>query len=86
MQIREQLLGKENPIYATSLGNLGFLYHDMGRYAEAEEHYNEAISMCENSMGEGHAECASYYSNLASLYSDLGKYLEAEELYLVQNR
>ena len=34
--IREKALGRDHPDVAISLSNLGFLYRDQGRYADAE--------------------------------------------------
>ncbi len=35
-EIREKVLGKEHPDYATSCNNLAELYRAMGNYAKAE--------------------------------------------------
>ncbi len=43
LRIREQILGKEHPRYATSLHNLASLYHHMGEYAKAEPLFLEAM-------------------------------------------
>ncbi len=48
--IHEKALGKEHPLYATSLNNLAGLYYAMGDYARAEPLYRQAIDATLNHL------------------------------------
>ena len=65
---------KHPQVYAETLNNLAMLYENMGRYAEAEPLYKQAL-------GEHHPDHATYLTNLAGLYKEMGRYAEAEPLY-----
>ncbi len=43
--------GPQDPRLATSLNNLALLYHDQGRYAEAEPLYERALAIVEKALG-----------------------------------
>ncbi len=66
---------------AASLSNLAGLYHDQGRYAEAEPLYKRALAIVEKALGPDHPQVATSLNNLAELYRAQGKYGEAEPLY-----
>jgi tetratricopeptide (TPR) repeat protein len=42
LAIREEKLGRDHPDVAQTLSNLGILYRNQGKYAEAEAHYKRA--------------------------------------------
>jgi tetratricopeptide (TPR) repeat protein len=67
---------------ATSLNNLALLYHNQGRYSEAEPLYLDALKMRRRLFTNDHPDVASSLNNLALLYHNQGKYSEAELLYL----
>ena len=75
-------LGKQHPDYARSLNNLAVLYEAMGRHAEAEPLYRQAMEICRQVLGEQHPDYATSLNNLAGLYDDRwASYAEAEPLY-----
>ena len=82
----EGLLGSlkrtDLPDMATSLGRLASLYHDQGRYLEAEPLYLQALALKRSLLGEQHPDVATSLNNLAGLYRAQGRYEEAEPLYL----
>jgi len=77
LKIREQVLGKEHPDYATSLNNLAMLYNSQGKYEEALPLYQEALKIYEQVLGKYHPYYALSLNNLAGLYDSQGKYEEA---------
>ncbi len=80
--IREKVLGKEHPDYASSCDNLAILYKDMGQYEKAEPLYLEAKQIRERVLGKNHLDYASSCNNLAGLYLEMSQYKKAEPLYL----
>ncbi len=69
-----------HPDYATSVNKLGYLYQTMGRYAEAEPLYQQALKIRKEKLGENHPDYASSINRLAYLYQTVGRYSEAEPL------
>ncbi|CCI29544.1 hypothetical protein MICAG_860018 [Microcystis aeruginosa PCC 9808] len=51
MQLREQLLGEDDPDIAYSLDNLASLYQNLERYEEATESLTRLLSILERSFG-----------------------------------
>jgi CHAT domain-containing protein len=80
--ILEKALGKEHPLYATSLYNLASLYSEMGQYEKAEPLYLEAKAIWEKALGKEHPDYGTSMLNLATLYWDMGQYEKAEPLHL----
>jgi tetratricopeptide (TPR) repeat protein len=80
MEIRRTALGEGHPDYATSLNNLAGLYRAMGRHAEAEPLYKQAMEIRRTALGEGHPDYATSLNNLAGLYRAMGRHAEAEAL------
>ncbi|MCL2026810.1 MAG: tetratricopeptide repeat protein, partial [Leptospirales bacterium] len=80
--IREKVLGKEHPDYATILNNLGALYDNMGNYAEAEKYHLETKAIREKVLGKEHPDYATTLNNLGALYVNMGNYAEAEKYHL----
>ncbi|MCL4203295.1 MAG: CHAT domain-containing protein [Pirellulaceae bacterium] len=76
--VAEQHWGKQHPNYATSLCNLAELHHELGRYAEAEPLYLEAIEIRRRTLGELDPYLAYTLNCLAELYRLTGRYAEAE--------
>lgn len=54
LPIREQALGPTHPDVAQSLNNLGVLYRNLEKYAEAELLLGRAINIYEEVLGTGH--------------------------------
>ncbi len=82
LEIREQVLGPDDPDIAQSLNNLASLYECQGKYEEAEPLYRHALEIRERTLGSGHPDTAQSLNNLAELYRVQGRYEEAEPLYL----
>ncbi len=79
--LRREHLGKDHPDYATSLHNLAWLYHDQGRYANAEPLYEEALAI-RRAQGEDDPAYEATRLNQAWVYTLMGRYKEAEAVLL----
>ena len=77
LSLREEVLGKCHPAYATSLNNLPALYRSMGEYAKAEPLYLQARDLRKELLGERHPAYAASLNNLATLYESLGYRFES---------
>jgi CHAT domain-containing protein/Tfp pilus assembly protein PilF len=64
-------------VYVTDLNNLGALYYNQGRYAEAELLDKRALAIGEKLLGAD----ATRLNNLGTLYRAQGRYAEAEPLF-----
>jgi len=91
--ILEQTIGIEHIDYATCLGNLGWLYREIGDYTISIHYYLNAINILniqELILGNGHQFYANLLNNLGELYYLLGDYTEAERYFLdvhfIENR
>src|SRR5437016_515011 len=62
--------------------NLGRLYSDQGKLAEAEKMYIRALKGSEEALGPDHASTLDTVNNLGNLYKDQGKLAEAEKMYI----
>ena len=76
----------DNVVYKSALlNNLGILYSDTGRPAQAEEAYNETLGyyrqLAEQSPATYLPNVATTLNNLGILYSDTGRPAQAEEAY-----
>ncbi|MGG6295593.1 tetratricopeptide repeat protein [Leptolyngbya sp. AN02str] len=78
--LRQQALGINHPLVATSLNILAVLYQTLGRYDEAEERYQQSLEIREQQLGPNHSDVATSLNNLATLYQEQGRYREAEPL------
>lgn len=63
--MREELLGKQHMDVATSCNDLAYILAGQAKYANAEELYQRAWNIIEESYGKKHPEFASINSNLA---------------------
>jgi CHAT domain-containing protein/tetratricopeptide (TPR) repeat protein len=80
LEIRERILGENNPKLSVLLDRLGDVYRDVDDYGKAEEYYKRALSIRE--MAEIPRPCDVITSrlNLATLNYLAGKDREAESL------
>ena len=62
--------------------NLGDLYFDQGKLAEAEKMYIRALQGKEEALGPDHTSTLDTVNNLGNLYADQGKLAEAEKMYI----
>ena len=67
--------------YLAGLHNLGILYADQGRLAEAEAMYERALAGKEKALGAEHPSTLSTVGNLGILYTNQGRLAEAEAMY-----
>jgi tetratricopeptide (TPR) repeat protein len=77
--VKENRLGHHT---ADSLYNLAKLCEAQGRYAESEQHYLQALAICERQLGTEHPAVANILNGLAMLCKSQGWYIEAEQHYL----
>ncbi|MEQ9466761.1 MAG: CHAT domain-containing tetratricopeptide repeat protein [Ekhidna sp.] len=66
--------------YASTLNSLGILYMDKGKLPEAEEIFQQAMSIVNRIQGEYEDVIAGLQNNLAIVYFNLGNYERATEL------
>jgi len=64
-----------------SLGVLAELYTAQGKYAEAEQRFQDALRISEQQLGPEHPDVATSLNGLAKLYRHQGKYEQAEAFY-----
>ncbi|MFM6058199.1 MAG: tetratricopeptide repeat protein, partial [Microcystis aeruginosa] len=77
----EKQLEEEHPFMALSLNGLANLYHDQGKYTEAEPLFLRVLAIREKQLGVEHPSVAKSLNNLALFYNSQGKYAETEPLY-----
>jgi tetratricopeptide (TPR) repeat protein len=64
-----------------ALHNLGNLYLDQGKLAEAEKMYKRALQGYEEALGANHTSTLNTVNNLGLLYRNQGKLAEAEKMH-----
>src|SRR5690242_16539275 len=72
--------GLEDAKLARSWNNLGAIYYDTGRYAEAEKLFRRAVELWEKLFGPENSTRTQTYSNLAVLYIKMGRLSDAEPI------
>lgn len=82
LTIREEVLGRINPDYATSLFGFGMTLAKMGNFVEAEANILESKKIIENTVGKEYKYYTSYLDNLAIINMEMKKFEKAEKLYL----
>ncbi len=65
---------------AINLDNLAALYHDQGKYAQAEPLYKRAIAIDEKALGPEHPNVAMSLENYAALLRKTNREAEAAKL------
>ncbi len=66
--------------YASTLNSLGVLYMEKGKLPEAEEIFNEALSVFNRMQGDNEDAISGVQNNLALVYFNLGDYERTKEL------
>jgi tetratricopeptide (TPR) repeat protein len=77
----EKALGPDHTSTLITVNNLGNLYRDQGKLAEAEQMYVRALAGYEKALGPDHTSTLGTVNNLGLLYGDQGKLAEAEQMY-----
>jgi tetratricopeptide (TPR) repeat protein/CHAT domain-containing protein len=72
--------GRESSVADWS-NNLGLVYRNQRRYAEAEQLHKTALAIRERTSGPDHTDVATNLNNLALVYRDQARYAEAEPLF-----
>ena len=65
---------------AKSLNNLALLYWDQGKYKEAEQLYQRALTIYEKALGPQHPYTQQIRQNYATLLRAMGRNEEAKQL------
>ena len=81
LQGKEEALGPDHTSTLSTVNNLGNLYADQGKLAEAEKMYIRALQGKEEALGPDHTSTLDTVNNLGPLYADQGKLAEAEKMY-----
>ncbi|HET8845131.1 MAG TPA: FxSxx-COOH system tetratricopeptide repeat protein, partial [Ktedonobacteraceae bacterium] len=81
LQSYEQHLGPDDLQVATALLHLANLYHQNGKYNQAEPLYIRIKALRIERLGLKHTQTAQIINDLALLYLDQGKYQQAEPLF-----
>ncbi len=71
--IHEKTLGKEHPVTATSLSNLGNVLYLQGKFKEAEAVHRRVLAIREKVLGPEHPDTATSMNNLANVLQEQGK-------------
>jgi tetratricopeptide (TPR) repeat protein len=80
-EIREKILGEQNPDTAQTYSDIGFIYEDLGDYSKALDWYQKALSIQEKVLGGEHPYIATSYNNIGLVYHKQGDYSTALEWY-----
>ena len=75
-----EAFGPQDPRLATSLNNLAGLYHQQGKYNEAEPLYKRSLAIVEKALGPEHPQVATSLENYADLLRKTDRNEEAEKL------
>lgn len=77
-----ETLGEEHPEFTANLNNLAGVLRDLGRHAEAENHYQRALRLRRQHLGPDHPSVGYSLSNLALLYRRQERFEDAEVMLL----
>jgi tetratricopeptide (TPR) repeat protein/CHAT domain-containing protein len=73
--------GSGEEAYATTLNNRGGLRRVLGRFADAESDYAQALAVRRRLLGPRHPEVATTLSNLGLLYEQWGRFRAADQCF-----
>ena len=77
----EKLYGKEHPETADAYNGIGALYNSAGKYPQALEFNNKAMTIQNRILGLNHQNTATSYNNIGNSFYWQGKYAKALEYY-----
>ncbi|MDP7520278.1 MAG: tetratricopeptide repeat protein, partial [Phycisphaerales bacterium] len=77
-----RVLGDEHPDTLISIGNMGLLLSDLGKYDEAMPYYVEALETKRRALGDEHPDTLGSIGNMGLLLYSQGKYEEAMPYYV----
>jgi serine/threonine protein kinase/tetratricopeptide (TPR) repeat protein len=80
VRLKEQILGKDHPDVAISLGNAAYVLSKLHRPEEALVYSERALAIDEKTFGVDHPSTALQLSNQADLLNLLGRFSEADGL------
>ena len=81
LEIREGLLGPQNPAVADCISNVSEIYRAQEEFAQAEPLQRRALEIRKSVLGAEHPAVATSLSLLAGLYHQKGDFARAEEMY-----
>ncbi|KAL9074933.1 MAG: hypothetical protein Q9157_004203 [Trypethelium eluteriae] len=80
LKIREKLLGPEHEATLLSMGQVGSVYRDQGRWTKAEELDVQVMEKSKQVLGSEHQDTLIRINNLVLTYWNQGRWKEAGEL------
>ena len=81
LDIREKILGGDQPEVGHALSGLGDIAVQLGRYDVALDDYRRALAIYEKSLGPDHPSVGSILTNVGAVLRSQGKYDEALKQY-----
>ncbi|KAI7911535.1 kinesin light chain [Pyricularia oryzae] len=81
LELREKVLGPENPSTFESMNNLALVLDNQGKYEEAEQMHRKTLALSEKVLGPENPSTFESMNNLASVLNRQGKYEEAEQMH-----
>ncbi len=79
LRIDKDALG-QHPSTAATMSNMGTAYSDKGQKKKAIELYEQALGICDRTVGRMHRDAADAIGNMSISYCNLGDFVKAEEL------
>ncbi|KAI1320991.1 hypothetical protein F5Y16DRAFT_417212 [Xylariaceae sp. FL0255] len=73
LELRERVLGRENPDTLTSMNNLAFVLRNQGRYEQAEAMYRQTLELKERVLGRENPSTLTSTNNLSGVFDSQRK-------------
>ncbi|KAK1973898.1 acyl transferase/acyl hydrolase/lysophospholipase, partial [Colletotrichum cereale] len=81
LELKEKVLGSENPSTLDSMNNLALVLRSQGKYHEAEQMHRQTLALREKVLEPESPSTLSSMNNLALVLESQGKYDEAEQMH-----
>ncbi|KAK2005502.1 TPR-like protein [Colletotrichum eremochloae] len=81
LELKEKVLGPENPDTLSSMNNLALVLDSQGKYEEAEQMHRQTLELREKVLGPENPDTLASMNNLALVLDSQGKYEEAEQMH-----